>query len=152
MSLQNLSTRELKTLMKNQEKCNNLSPVTTRATFKLSKLLELISLIVENCDLRPGDDETQHVCITFVRESGQNPLGLSGKPQKVTVKGKRFTQVIPIITGCVADWGKGKFRYLRVDVENPKTGKKLKRIPYVRPGGEGSGLIPPPPPDDDNFN
>jgi len=154
MSLHHLSPGEFKTLVQNHNKCINLPSKTVRATFKLSRLLELIAEIVRHPQFKVDDDNTHNICITFVRQNSKhNALGFDSgpKPNQKGKSGGLFTQVVPIITGCVADWNISKFRYLRIDAENPETNVIEKRIPYVRPGGESSGLIPPGFNDDDTF-
>jgi hypothetical protein len=87
-------------------------------------------------------EDTHNVCITFVREDLQNLRLYGGRLLEDSSPSDKVSNVIPIISGCVAAYEPGSFkprffRYLR-DTNN--------QIPVLRPGGEGTGLIPPPPP------
>ena len=141
-----LTDKQMKELESNQHVCADLPPVTYRATFKLSKLLEFLKEI-QNCkDFKPDDDFRHNICITFVRqELGNNellyfPKDNSFEKHSQLQNGKKYTQVIPVITGCNAKLNETltrceEFHYLRIN----------EKIPFVRSGGEGTGLIPPPP-------
>ena len=146
-----LSIDQMKELEQNQEECKDLPPITYRATFKLSKIEELLKAITKSGKFAQEDEHTHNVCITFVREdwtrknddlgykNGANPASIQ---EHITKKNnKEYTQVIPIITGCQS--------ILDPKTRNCKSFEYMKfdeKIPYVRSGGEGTGLIPPPPP------
>jgi hypothetical protein len=144
--LLHLSPEELRQLEDNQKEFCSLAPVTFMATFKLSSILELIEEIKKSEDFTPDGDFTHNICITFVRqESDANELHFYWKNNShielsQSLPGKTCTQVIPVIAGCVSVLDEAfktkSFKYIKAN------GK----IPAVRPGGEGSGLIPPPPP------
>jgi ribosomal protein S18 len=154
---------DLETIIDYQKLCKDEAPVTTKATFRLSELELLIKEIKKRVfKLRPDliskdgkiNKEIEYkchtVCITFVREkiksdhnlitsysqTNQRQLLIENSVQK---NGKYYTQVIPIISGCISEldseFHNDKFKYL----ENESG------IPFVHPGGEGTGLIPPPP-------
>lgn len=148
--LHSISPEALSMLLNNQEICKSAAPVTTRATFKLSQLKLLIEAI-EKSELYQADkddpDGIHNVCITFVRED-LNDVALFGgaingqtklAKYKTVHEKREFSQLIPIITGCSNKLNNykdsGEFKYLRINGG----------IPCVRPGGEGTGLIPPPP-------
>jgi hypothetical protein len=163
-----IKLEDLNTIKGFQEKCKDDAPVTTRATFRLSELEELIKKIRERIsELRPGlitkggkidlakESKCHTVCITFVREKiiadckletwysriNDTQLLLENSTEKN--RGEYYTQIIPIISGCIADldekYHNKKFKYL-FDDESENS------IPFIHPGGEGTGLIPPPPP------
>jgi hypothetical protein len=146
--MKTIQPKELKALIGNQEKLKNLNSGTTRATFKLSYLKELIGEIEKQPGFVKDDDFTHNICITFVREDLQalklytldtnKQLDKGGHYD--TASGKKYSQVIPVITGCEFKYDQGfnpiSFQYLR---------NSAGEIPNLRPGGEGSGLIPPPP-------
>ena len=145
--LLHLSPEELKQLEDNQKEFSSLAPVTFMATFKLSSIQELIDEIQKSKDFKQDDDFTHNICIVFVRqELGTNKLHYSWKNNShielsQSLPGKKCTQVVPVIAGCVSvldetSYKTKSFKYIKAN------GK----IPAVRPGGEGSGLIPPPPP------
>ncbi len=150
-----MTEAQLNNLMKNQVQSVNESPVTTRATFKLEELEQLIRDVKTVYPLKPFAENDHHrLCITFVRDDLNDPvLGFEGcrnfnsiKAQVSSETGRPLTQLVPIVTGCSAtvDQITGdytSFEYFR----NPNG-----NIPYVRPGGEASGLIPPPPPNSNN--
>ena len=145
-----ITQKQLDQLEMNQKLFQHTPPVTTRATFKLSELEKLIGEIRAVVgEVIQDENHTHHVCITFVREKiGDNTLGyhISRPGHKlllenvaITESGKEYTQLIPIITGCIAeldkDYNYKPFKYLQ---------NKDKTIEFVRPGGEGMGVIPPP--------
>lgn len=156
MALDFLSLEQIKTLSQNQLDFDDQPPITYRATFKLSKIIELIAEIVKHPDFRTDGDSRYNVCLTFVRDdfsSGSNPLNFSqsfsAMQTNSQTKGNRtLTQVIPIIIGCASDWNSNTFKYLRSRDDKGNEG-----VLFVRPGGEASGLIPPPPPpqNDESF-
>lgn len=148
--LHKLKLQELKDLIGNQKLLENNAPITTRATFKISQLEDLINQIKKDPSYDANNEDYHHmICITFVRDDVNNPvLGYDRCINAMDIEtagtdknGKRFTQLVPIITGCDAHL-------------DPVTGRHTtfeffyfnEEIPYVRSGGEGSGLIPPPPP------
>jgi hypothetical protein len=148
-----LTPKQMEKLVQNQEDFKDMPPVTYMATFKLSNILSLIADITTSPDFKGDNDSLHNICISFVRmEINDNELGFMWKnnshnENSQSVKGKTCTQVIPIITGCVtelySDNGKTKsFKYISLNGS----------IPYVRPGGEGTGLIPPPPDSTGGFN
>lgn len=164
-----ITPKNLERLVKNQELFQNDPPVTTRATFKLFELEELIGNIRKAVGkVNESDEYTHHyVCITFVRQNVQDEEDvvlydsrhISSLKKNANKKG--FTQLIPIITGCIGtldgSYEVESFKYLRKGDRIIK-GEIIKdktindnTIEFVRPGGEGTGLIPPPPPKDDNF-
>ncbi|TMI92816.1 MAG: hypothetical protein E6H08_11495 [Bacteroidetes bacterium] len=152
MLIHDLSKEQMQELEQNQKDCADLPPITYRATFKLNNLMELITIIQNDSKFSVNDDFTHNICITLVREdikdiniNNNDHLGYYRSMNKGDIKmhkknAKEYTQLIPIITGCQA-------------VLDPNTKKcqsfefmKIKgNIPYVRSGGEGTGLIPPPP-------
>jgi hypothetical protein len=140
--MQNLEPMVLKGLTDNHLHMVNEPPVTLRATFKLTYLRELLDEI-ENCPGFMKDAEEMHnVCITFVREDLQNLQLYGARLLEDCNASDKVSNVIPVISGCVAEFEPGSFklkffRYLR---------NAGNRIPVLRPGGEGTGLIPPPPP------
>ncbi len=150
-----MSKQELKKLVKGQRLLKTIGPVTTRATFQLVVLEALIKDIKRSIGSRRDRHSLIHdVCITFVRDDVDNSaLGYGGsldidvlRQNSTRRNGVRYTQLIPIITGCRAtiDPVTGrykKFKFLRIG----------NKIPYARSGGEASGLIPPPPPNDDGL-
>lgn len=154
-----IKPKDLKTIIGYQESCSKKSPVTMRATFKLSSLEELIKAIKDCPGFEEDNLKKHNICITFVREktdaqgafkSHFTHISQNGIIQiKASEKSKYgYTQVIPIISGCIseldANFQNNKFTYLR---------NKDGVIPFLRPGGEGSGLIPPPPTGgDDSFS
>jgi hypothetical protein len=142
-----LTIEEMKKLEQNQQEFSYMPPVTYMATFKISSIESLISEIKKSPEFIQEHDFTHNICISFVRmEIQENQLGFYWKNKGHTDNSqsngrKTCTQIIPIITGCIAELDKNdfttsNFKYLTVN------GK----IPFARPGGEGSGLIPPPPP------
>ncbi|MBL7762324.1 MAG: hypothetical protein JNL23_02745 [Chitinophagaceae bacterium] len=145
-----ISKKELDTLVENFEQFEQVDPPATyRATFKLSKLLAFLTEISKYEGFTADDDRTHNVAITFVREDLSNKvLRYSEKPKsnlslfKKKYKDKEYSQVIPIITGCVATLDKDFVleKYQHIYSDEAKT-----QIPFLRSGGEGTGLIPPPP-------
>ena len=98
-----LLPQELKELVSNQKDLNNVSPVTTRATFKLSVLLDLLEEIQKCTGFKKDSDTMHNVCITFVRQNVKTNSLKFLKPPSVkgkNKKGENVTQLIPIITGC----------------------------------------------------
>lgn len=154
-----IKPKDLKTIIGNQESCAKKAPVTMRATFKLSYLEELIKALKACPDFEKDNNNKHNICITFVREKiddkGFFKTHHTGIPQNGVIQIKSsekskyaYTQLIPIISGCISELDKNfqnnKFKYLR---------NKDGVIPFLRPGGEGSGLIPPPPAgSDDDFS
>lgn len=157
-----IKPKVLQMLMDNQKDCEIDAPVTTRATFKLFELEALLKAIRESPDYKEDHDTKHSVCITFVREIigdsplGYDPLHMPGHQgllkNLLTKSNKEYTQLIPIITGCeciLSDYDRStvSFKYLR----HEKGEEEI--ISFVRPGGEGTGLIPPPPTgNDDDFS
>lgn len=154
-----IKPKDLKTIIGHQESCAKKAPVTMRATFKLSYLEGLIKALKACPDFEKDNDYKHNICITFVREKTDDKgvfkthhtcISQNGVIQvKTSQKSKYgYTQVIPIISGCISELDSNhqnnKFTYLR---------NKDGVIPFLRPGGEGSGLIPPPPTGgDDSFS
>ncbi len=163
-----IKPKDLKKIIGYQNFCKDNAPITTRATFKLSELKALVSVIENDASYRkmikkdPNEFYNHSVCIVFVREkivkdytltpwpSGYTGISSNGILLKNSVKKTKqnYTQVIPIIVGCLSElddnYQNNKFKYLR---------DKKRAIPFIRPGGEGGGLIPPPPTGkDDNFS
>ena len=157
-----INPKALQMLLNNQKECETDAPVTTRATFKLFELEALLKAIRESHGYQEDHDTKHSVCITLVREViGDSPLGYDTVHMPchqelfknvLPKSNKKYTQLIPIITGCECILhGSNKttesFKYLR-DKEG-----KAGVISFVRPGGEGTGLIPPPPTgNDDDFS
>jgi len=153
-TLNKISEQNFKQLVENQKLVEDRSPLTTRATFKLSLLEDLIEEIKSQAGYNGNDEDYHHhICVTFVRDNiDMSILGYGScknlddlKSNSTEANGAKFTQLIPIITGCdaILDPKTGKcteFSYMRIKNE----------IPYVRSGGETSGLIPPPPPSGDD--
>jgi len=160
IKLRTIKPKVLKILTDNQEECKAEAPVTTRATFKLFELEALLQAIKNTKDYKEDGDRKHSVCITFVREMiGDSPLGYNTDDNPAHKKmlenvttDKKYTQLIPIITGCECILDNNtiatqSFKYLR-----DKSGEDGV-ILFVRPGGEGTGLIPPPPTgNDDDFS
>ncbi|MBN8672542.1 MAG: hypothetical protein J0L56_00330 [Chitinophagales bacterium] len=158
-----ITPKELEKLVRNQQQFQHDPPVTTRATFKLRDLEELIAEIRKAIgDYIPDEDHNHQVCITFVRDEIREEVQESALKYKskwlghrnlkintVTNGSENFTQLIPVITGCKAKldvhYNYDSFEYLR---------NEDRVISFVRPGGEATGLIPPPPPseNDDDFS
>jgi hypothetical protein len=146
--MQTIQPEQLQTVIGYQELCSNEAPVTTRATFKLSYLEELIKEIKACPDFKEDDYYNHNVCVIFIREKiNKEGIYITGIKDYNGVFSKLakvscidYTQVIPIISGCVSELDQEyqplNFSYLR---------NKQGGIPFVKPGGEGSGLIPPPP-------
>jgi len=166
VTLNELTPKELCQLVQNEESLSGRTPAATqknlpvavRATFKVSLLRELLRQIeteqrkqIEKHPEQKNEDYHHMVCITFIRDDlntnnsilkydhCMNAAALHGDGTQVN--GSTFTRVVPIITGCHAHYnnltGECKdFKYMR----NEKG-----KIPYVRSGGETSGLIPPKP-------
>jgi hypothetical protein len=142
-----LTPKQMKKLEQNQQEFKDMPPVTYMATFRLSNIMDLIDEVKKSPDFIADNDHLHNICISFVRmESHEHDLGFSWKnnshvENSQSLNGKTCSQIIPIITGCVAELNKDdyktkSFKYIKVNGA----------IPFVRPGGEGSGLIPPPPP------
>lgn len=126
-------------------------PVTYRATFRLSKILQFLSEIVQCENFTPDNDKTHNIAITFVREDlSDKVLGYFEKNDSFDRYGKKhndkkFSQVIPVITGCIARLDDNYILNSYDDIVSRKAKKEEKNIPFLRSGGEGTGLIPPPP-------
>lgn len=155
-----IKPNDLETLIGNQALCCNDAPVTTNATFKLSELKKLIKEIENHKNYDPTANElvTHYICITFVRESigeGSSPYlyNFSRHIEQLKEFGikkgeKYYSQLIPIITGCICKLGGDYNGYKPVSFEylSNNSGTDTEVISFVRSGGEGTGLIPPPPP------
>jgi hypothetical protein len=155
MKKNTIQLEDLNTLAGYQESCKNYGPTTTIAAFKIEDMEELIAFIKEKRGKESGD-LIYNICVTFIREKtdengkfDNKRIKIYGGNPSMTKVAKEskigFTQVIPVITGCVLEleyngtdneYQTRKFKYL-------ENGKDV--IPFVAPGGEGSGLIPPPP-------
>jgi len=143
---------DLTKLIGNQALCADEPPVTTHATFKLALLEELVDKIKKQYpEYIKGEDDVHHVCITFVRENIEKVENMVLYDEKHIdtlkehpSKEKSYSQVIPILSGCVCKLDPARrpqsFEYLNEG--DPKNGA----VYVLRPGGEGTGLIPPPPP------
>lgn len=141
----NLNSEQLRELISHQKQCKETPPITERATFKLDELKALIAEI-ENSEAyqKEPDSNTKHsICVAFVREEwgSKNLLYNSHKP--MSDASGRFSQIIPIILGCECKLEEKNYTPVSFHVFKNTYG-----IPFVRPGGEGTGLIPPPPPND----
>ncbi|MDX2045360.1 MAG: hypothetical protein SFU87_01150 [Chitinophagaceae bacterium] len=161
-----ITSGNLKKIIKYQKECDGKAAVTTTAAFSLEAIEELIKHIRGSAEYKkyeklkkkpykpgsPVPNTFYHICVTFIREKIDEIKGnvtpnifLKDDAGQVKEYGKKkcdgYTQLIPIITGCVCelDDAKGypvkKFKHLQ------KNGS----ISFVAPGGEGSGLRPPPP-------
>ena len=146
--LHSILPEDLAMLLNNQEICKKDAPVTTRATFKLTQLKLLIEAIEKEYKVDGSNEDREHnICVTFVREDLDkiilygNAVDAKTKLEKYKTEhdNRKFSQLIPIITGCThilnSDKDSGDFKYMTFNGA----------IPCVRSGGEGTGLIPPPP-------
>ncbi|MFM9910230.1 MAG: hypothetical protein ACKVOW_12815 [Chitinophagaceae bacterium] len=163
--MKSIKESDLQTIVNYQATCKYQPPVTTHATFKLSDLESLVEHVKTEIKKRQPDkfdkngkinqsfESRYHtVCITFVREmidqSGNlltHHSGIKGTQLYPinSVKAEEntyYTQVIPIISGCIAELDQ---KYKNQSFEYLSDGKG--NIKIVHPGGEGTGLIPPPP-------
>lgn len=141
-----IEQKDLDIVINNQKECEDLAPVTSRATFRLSLLKEFIDKI-EKCPGFQADNAYLHnIAITFVREDlNRKKLGYKEEYNPLEnhsqIKGANtYSQLMPIITGCIAKLDDGFITVEYADLED-----KSKKIPFLRSGGEGTGLIPPPP-------
>ncbi len=165
LKMKSIKESDLQTIVNYQATCKYQPPVTTHATFKLSDLESLVKYVKaeinkkrpdffdENGIFKPDVEYNHHtVCITFVREminqrggllthyTGIKDTQLDPIYSVQAGEDTYYTQVIPIISGCIAELDQN---YKNQSFEYLSDGKG--NIKIVHPGGEGTGLIPPPP-------
>ena len=154
--MHSITSEQFETLKKNQDLCKAYPPVTEYAVFQIDKLKELIKFVEESPQFKAEDAHnfSYQVAVYLVREELINKeskvlfpdVSYETKEQlsvhSQNIGDNHYTQVIPIIVGCVAT--------------TPKDGDKIIRnckpitdmvgnIKVVTSGGEGTGIIPPPP-------
>jgi hypothetical protein len=152
-----IKPENLEKIISYQTACEGKAPVTTKAVFRLDALQALIDFVKETAEYKEFEKIKNsgsmmyhyHICISFIREKIDEMTDVTrytyvkDYPGQIKKIGKKncdgYTQLIPIVTGCVCKLDK---EYL---VEGFEDLKKDGLIPFVAPGGEGGGLIPPPP-------
>lgn len=156
-----IAEKQLDRLSSNYKLALPMHDDTTRATFQLAELENFIALIKESKAFKDlakkygGADKidgvmNHTVCVTFIREDLGN-LTVYGEQHIATlaenapaaneqpIKNKQFSQIIPLLTGCVREFIATDKEKSFQHIKDPKD-----QVIVLRPGGEGTGLIPPP--------